>query len=59
MTDLSANNKDMIRQYIYKYKDVDKGLDAMRKDLSSTLEMFPDDEDLKELSDILAKKMRK
>lgn len=56
VTDLSANNKDMIRQYIYKYKDVDKGLDAMRKDLSSTLEMFPDDEDLKELSDILAKK---
>ena len=56
VTDLSANNKDMIRQYIYKYKDVDKGLDAMRKDLFSALEMFPDDEDLKELSDILAKK---
>lgn len=56
MTDMSANNKDMVRQYIYKHKDVDKGLDAMRKDLSSALEMFPDDDDLKELSDILAKK---
>lgn len=56
VTDLSANNKDMVRQYIYKHKDVDKGLDAMRKDLSSALEMFPDDEDLKELSNILAKK---
>ena len=56
VTDLSVNNKDMVRQYIYKHKDVDKGLDAMRKDLSSALEMFPDDEDLKELSNILAKK---
>lgn len=56
VTDMSANNKDMVRQYIYKYKDVNKGLDAMRKDLSSALEMFPDDEDLKELSNILAKK---
>lgn len=56
VTDLSANNKDMVRQYIYKHKDVDKGLDAMRKDLPSALEMFPDDEDLKELSNILAKK---
>lgn len=56
VTDLSASNKDMLRHYIYKYKDVDKGLDAMRKDLSSALEMFPDDDDLKELSDILAKK---
>ena len=56
VTDMSANNKDMVRQYIYKHKDVDKGLDAMRKDLSSALEMFPDDEDLKELSNILAKK---
>lgn len=54
--DMSANNKDMVRQYIYKYKDVNKGLDAMRKDLSSALEMFPDDDDLKELSNILAKK---
>ena len=56
VTDLSDRNKDMIRHYIYKYKDVDKGLDAMRKDLSSALEMFPDDDNLKELSDILAKK---
>lgn len=56
VTDMSANNKDMVRQYIYKHKDVNKGLDAMRKDLSSVLEMFPDDDDLKELSDILAKK---
>ena len=56
VTDLSESNKDMVRHYIYKYKDVDKGLDAMRKDLSSALEMFPDDDDLKELSDILAKK---
>ena len=56
VTDMSANNKDMVRQYIYKHKDVNKGLDAMRKDLSSALEMFPDDEDLKELSNILAKK---
>ena len=56
VTDMSANNKDMVRQYIYKHKDVDKGLDAMRKDLSSALEMFPDNEDLKELSNILAKK---
>ena len=56
VTDLSDSNKDMVRHYIYKYKDVDKGLDAMRKDLSSALEMFPDDDALKELSDILAKK---
>lgn len=56
VTDMSANNKDMVRQYIYKHKDVDKGLDAMRKDLHSALEMFPDDDNLKELSDILAKK---
>lgn len=56
VTDMSANNKDMVRQYIYKHKDVDKGLDAMRKDISSALEMFPDDDDLKELSNILAKK---
>lgn len=56
VTDMSANNKDMVRQYIYKHKDVNKGLDAMRKDLSSALEMFPDDKDLKEFSDILAKK---
>lgn len=56
VTDMSANNKDMVRQYIYKHKDVNKGLDAMRKDLSSALEMFPDNDDLKELSNILAKK---
>ena len=56
VTELSESNKDMVRHYIYKYKDVDKGLDAMRKDLSSALEMFPDDDDLKELSNILAKK---
>lgn len=56
VTDMSANNKDMVRQYIYKHKDVNKGLDAMRKDLSSALEMFPNDDDLKELSNILAKK---
>lgn len=56
VTDMSESNKDMVRHYIYKYKDVDKGLDAMRKDISSALEMFPDDEDLKELSNILAKK---
>ena len=56
VTDMSANNKDMVRQYIYKHKDVNKGLDAMRKDLPSTIEMFPDDDDLKELSNILAKK---
>lgn len=56
VTDMSANNKDMVRQYIYKHKDVNKGLDAMRKDLSSALEMFPDDDDLKELSNILSKK---
>lgn len=56
VTDMSANNKDMVRQYIYKHKDVNKGLDAMRKDLPSAIEMFPDDDDLKELSNILAKK---
>lgn len=56
VTDMSANNKDMVRQYIYKYKDVNKGLDAMRKDIPSALEMFHDDDDLKELSNILAKK---
>lgn len=56
VTDMSANNKDMVRQYIYKHKDVNKGLDAMRKDLHSAIEMFPDDDDLRELSNILAKK---
>ena len=56
MTDLSADNKDMVKQYIYKYKDVDKGLDAMRKDLPDALELFPDDENIKELSKVLEKK---
>lgn len=56
VTDMSANNKDMVRQYIYKHKDVNKGLDAMKKDLHSAIEMFPDDDDLRELSNILAKK---
>lgn len=56
VTDMSANNKDMVRQYIYKHKDVNKGLDAMRKDLHSAIEMFPDDDDLRELSNILVKK---
>lgn len=56
VTDMSSNNKDMVSQYIYKHKDINKGLDAMRKDISSALEMFPDDDDLKELSNILAKK---
>ena len=56
VTDLSAYNKDMVKQYIYKYKNVDNGLDAMRKDLPSALEMFPDDDNLKELSKVLEKK---
>lgn len=56
VTDMSANNKDMVKQYIYKYKDVDKGLDAMRKDLPDALELFPDDENIKELSKVLEKK---
>lgn len=56
VTDLSADNKDMVKQYIYKYKDVDKGLDAMRKDLPDALELFPDDENIKELSKVLEKK---
>lgn len=56
VTDLSADNKEMVKQYIYKYKDVDKGLDAMRKDLPDAIELFPDDENIKELSKVLEKK---
>lgn len=56
VADLSDSNKDMVKQYIYKYKDVDKGLDAMRKDLPDALELFPDDENIKELSKVLEKK---
>lgn len=54
--DMSADARQMLNHYINKNQDVDKGLENARQDLKSALEMFPDDETLKELSAILQKK---
>lgn len=54
--DMSADAGQMLSHYINKNQDVDKGLENARQDLKSALEMFPDDETLKELSAILQKK---
>lgn len=54
--DMSADAGQMLSHYINKNQDVDKGLENARKDLKSALEMFPDDETLKELSAILQKR---
>lgn len=54
--DMSANAGQMLSHYINKYQNVDKGLENARQDLKSALEMFPDDETLKELSAILQKR---
>lgn len=54
--DMSADARQMLNHYINKKQDVDKGLENARQDLKSALEMFPDDETLKELSAILQKK---
>lgn len=51
--DMSAEAGEMLSHYINKNQDVDKGLENARQDLRSALEMFPDDETLKELSAIL------
>ena len=53
--DMSAEAGQMLSHYINKNQDVDKGLENARQDLKSALEMFPDDETLKELSAILRK----
>lgn len=53
--DMSADAGQMLSHYINKYQNVDKGLENARQDLKSALEMFPDDETLKELSAILQK----
>lgn len=53
--DISADAGQMLSHYINKNQDVDKGLENARQDLKSALEMFPDDETLKELSAILQK----
>lgn len=53
--DMSADAGQMLSHYINKNQDVDKGLENARQDLKSALEMFPDDETLKELSTILQK----
>ena len=53
--DMSAEAGEMLSHYINKNQDVDKGLENARQDLKSALEMFPDDETLKELSAILQK----
>lgn len=53
--DMSAEAGQMLSHYINKNQDVDKGLENARLDLKSALEMFPDDETLKELSAILQK----
>ena len=53
--DMSADAGQMLSHYINKNQDVDKGLENARQDLKSALEMFPDDETLKELSSILQK----
>lgn len=55
--DMSADAGQMLSHYINKYQNVDKGLENARQDLKSALEMFPDDETLKELSAILQKEM--
>ena len=54
--DMSADARQMLNHYINKNQDVDKGLENARQDLKSALEMFPDEETLKELSAILQKK---
>lgn len=54
--DMSADARQMLNHYINKNQDVDKGLENARQDLKSALEMFPDDETLKELSAIFQKK---
>ena len=54
--DMSADARQMLNHYINKNQDVVKGLENARQDLKSALEMFPDDETLKELSAILQKK---
>lgn len=53
--DMSADAGQMLSHYINKNQDVDKGLENARQDLKSALEMFPDDETLKDLSAILQK----
>lgn len=53
--DMTADAGQMLSHYINKNQDVDKGLENARQDLKSALEMFPDDETLKELSAILQK----
>lgn len=53
--DMSADAGQMLSHYININQDVDKGLENARQDLKSALEMFPDDETLKELSAILQK----
>lgn len=53
--DMSADAGQMLSHYINKNQNVDKGLENARQDLKSALEMFPDDETLKELSAILQK----
>lgn len=53
--EMSAEVGEMLSHYINKNQDVDKGLENARQDLKSALEMFPDDETLKELSAILQK----
>lgn len=53
--DMSADAGQMLSHYINKNQDVDKGLENARQDLKSALEMFSDDETLKELSAILQK----
>lgn len=55
--DMSADAGQMLSHYINKYQNVDKGLENARQDLKSALEMFPDDETLKELSAICKKEM--
>lgn len=54
--DMSADAGQMLSHYINKYQNVDKGLENARQDLKSALEMFPDNETLKELSAILQKR---
>ena len=56
---VSFGAEDMLRHYIYKNQDITKGLDNAREDLKKTMATYPDDEideDIKELSKILAKK---
>jgi hypothetical protein len=52
---MSKEAQDMLRHYMYKHQDVEKGLENARKDLKDVIGKFPDTDYLQELNEILAK----